>query len=418
VRIIRSPRTVTVVALVAAIAVLGAVPSLAVPGETFRASFGPSSVFVGSTGSFTATVTNQGPSQQIGSAEITPPPGFTVGTITSFSLPSPATATVSGGRVRLRTLGLGVGASASVTFDARVACTATAGTWTVVARKSPNFTSSSGDPTLDAPNSQLSVDVTGQCHLAFATPPTDAQVDTSITGQAFSPSGPPVTVNVLDGGDAVITGSAAPVTLGVTPAPGGGVSGNGPVNASAGVAAFSAFQIHTSGLGFGVVASTTEPGIAASAPVTIGIWDFGVACPSSGDCVSPPIVEGTTTGQLTVGEGASTASMSLGVEGLDCPGYTEVSAVITFASTGGGLKTVTITIPRSLGGDIRTRQVCYSSPDGFVDKFGIARGPDEPGLLAPCVGPEQAPCVVSKTAISTTKVIVFRAPGGDPRGRT
>ncbi len=417
-RIIRWRELMTVAALVAAITVLGAVPSPALPGETYRAAVGPSSVFVGSTGSFTATVTNQGPSQLIGSAEIAPPTGFTIGAITSFSLPSPATATVSAGRVRLRSLGLAVGASAIVTFDARVACTATAGTWKVVARRSSSFTSSSGDPTLDGANSQLSVDVTGQCHLAFGAAPASAQVNTTITSQAFSPGGPSVTVNVLDGGGAVITGSSAPITLQVTPAPTAGVSGNGPMNASAGVATFAAFQIHTSGLAFDIVASTTETGIAASGPVSIDIWDFGVTCPPSGACVSPPIVQGITTGQLTVGAGASTASMSLGVEGLDCPGYTEVSAVITFNSTGGGLKTVTITIPRTLGGDIRTRQVCYSSPDGFVDKFGLARGPDEPGLLPPCVGPEQAPCVVSKTAVSTSMVIVFRAPAGDPRGRT
>ncbi len=150
---------------------------------------------------------------------------------------------------------------------------------------------------------------------------------------------------------ALIASSTAPVTLEVSPSPSGGASGTGPANASGGVATFAWFRIHTSGLGIrrrGEHDGGGDRGFQAGQP--LGIWDFGITCPRAVQCVSPPSWSGTTTGQLTVDEGASSRLDVARRRGPRLPDYMEVSSVLTFASTGGGLKTITITIPRSVGG--------------------------------------------------------------------
>lgn len=419
-RIFRSRKLMTVAALTAALTVLMALPAPAAgPGKTYTAVVTPPSAFVGSSTSFTAVVTNKASKQPLGSANITPPAGFVITLLSPYV--GPGTATLSAGVIQLRNLGLAFNASATVTFDAGVSCTATAGSWSVVAKKSSDFSSSSSDPTLDAANSTLSVGVAGQCHLELGAQPSNAQVDTTITGQAYTPGGPPVTVRVLSGNNALIATSTAPVTLAIGPGSPPGVFSPDttfPVNASGGIAAFGTLKIINAGIGFNFVATTTEAGIAGATSSSFNIDDWGVTCAPETTCSSPDITKGNTTAQLSVGAGASQASLSLDVEGLDCSAYTEVSSVITFNSTGGGLKTITIEIPKSVAGSFKKRDICYSSPFGFVDKFGNPRAPDEPGLLPSCNSTEQAPCVVSKASVDETVVIVFVAPAGDPRGRT
>ena len=412
------PRTsLTLAALAATLALLLAVPPASAGSlPSYRAFVTPSSAFAGSSTSYTATITNDS-TQTIGSANINAPSRFTITSITSFSSGPPATAELVSGRIRLRNMTLGLGESATVTFDVAISCTAAPGTWSIVARKSPTFAAGTTDPTLDAGSSQLAAGVDGDCHLAFGAAPADAQVNTNITSQAYTPDGPSVTVLVLDGGGSIISSSAAPVTLEIVAPPSGGLSGGGPVTASDGVATFGSLQIDTPGLDFRIVATTTTPGIRDSSEAVIDIPNFGVTCPETGSCESPPITEGDTTAQLSVEEGAMTASMALDVESLNCARYREVSAVVSFDSTGGGLKTITLQIPKSVGIAPARRQVCYASPAGFVDRDGVERGPNEPALLPMCE-PASSPCVVSKSGDAETITIVFVAPAGDPRGRT
>lgn len=415
-RIHRPHASLTIAALAATLALLAVIPASAGSLPTYRAVVTPSSAFAGSTASYSATITN-GSSQTIGSANINAPSRFTIASITSFSAGPSATAELVSGRIRLRNMTLGLGESATVTFDVAISCTAAPGSWSVVARKSPTFAAGSTDPTLDAASSQLSAGVDGDCHLAFGAAPANAQVNTNITSQAYTPAGPSVTVLVLDGGGSVITSSNAPVTLQIVAPPSGGLSGGGPDNASDGLATFESLQIDTAELEFRLVATTAAPGIRNSSEAVIDIPHFGTTCPETGSCESPPITEGVTTAQLSVAEGADTASMALDVESLNCPRYREVSAVVSFDSTGSGLKTITLQIPKSVGIAPERREVCYASPAGFVDQLGVERGPNEAGLLPACE-PASAPCVVSKTDDGETITIVFVAPAGDPRGRT
>ncbi len=99
-RIIRSRTLVTVAALATTLTLLDAAPATA-DTATYTAVVAPPSAFAGSTTSFTATVTNQSATQPVGSANITPPAGFTLTSITSFSAAPPATATLAGGTIRM-----------------------------------------------------------------------------------------------------------------------------------------------------------------------------------------------------------------------------------------------------------------------------------------------------------------------------
>ena len=106
-------------------------------------------------------------------------------------------------------------------------------------------------------------------------------------------------------------------------------------------------------------------------------------------------------------------TLALSVETLDCVGYSEVSAVVTFDTTGTRTKTITITVPKSVGGNANTRQVCFSSPTPFTDRFGATV---TTGLLPDC-SVAVAPCKLSSKVVKKNIVVMFSAPAGDPKGR-
>src|SRR5712691_10598453 len=171
-------------------------------------------VSAGSTQTFVATLTNETGTQQLGSANLTVPDGFT---IVSTGTPTPAgTATVVGDVVQLRGLAAPAGSTVSVSIVAIAPCPPGIYAWSVIAKQANNF---SGDPgndlTFDAANSNLNTTLGGTCRLGFGflTQPADAQVNTNITTQRYGPAGPPIQVEVLDADGTLITSSTAPVSL-------------------------------------------------------------------------------------------------------------------------------------------------------------------------------------------------------------
>jgi hypothetical protein len=287
----------------------------------------------------------------------------------------------------------------------------------VIAKQSNNF---SGDPgndlTFDAAHSNLVTTTTGTCHLGFGflAQPNDAQVNTNITSQRYTPAGAPVQVQVLDATGTLIPSATVPVTLSIANNPGGGVLTSTGANAVGGIATFPTLSISRTGLGYTLAATTTAASIDAGTSSAFDVVDVGKNCPA-GPCQSGTVTNGNTSASESASSGASgdQLTLALSVETLDCVGYTEVSAVVTFDTTGARTKMITIAVPKSVGGNANSRQVCFSSPTPFTDRFGATV---TTGLLPDCtVAP--APCTVSSKVVQGNIVVIFNAPAGDPKGR-
>jgi hypothetical protein len=336
----------------------------------------------------------------------------------STGTPTPAgTATVVGNVVQLRDLAAPAGSSASISIVATAPCPPGTYAWSVIAKQANNFTGDPGnDLSFDAANSDLDTSLSGTCRLGFGflAQPADAQVNTNITTQRYVSTGTPVQVGVLDANDDLITSSTVPVSLSIVTNPGGGTLSGTAVNAVGGIATFSALSINRTGLGYTLGATTTATAIDPGTSNAFDIVDVGKDCPA-GPCQSGNVTSGNTTVQETTSSGIAgdQLTLALSVEPLDCTGYVEASAVVTFDVTGSRTKTITITISKSAGMSANSRQVCFSSPTPFVDRFGSTV---TTGLLPDCtISP--APCKLSSKAVKKTIVVTLSAPSGDPRGR-
>src|SRR5438105_2527277 len=104
-------------ALVAAAAVNTADASAATTTKPFAVTIAPSQVAGGSTTAFTVALTNEASPQQLGSANVTPPAGFTIVSAAPASL-----VTVVNGTAQLRNLAVQPGQSTNVTITATAPC--------------------------------------------------------------------------------------------------------------------------------------------------------------------------------------------------------------------------------------------------------------------------------------------------------
>lgn len=405
------PMFVAVVSLTLFIA-----PAIADTNKPYAVVVSPADVPAGSTSTFTATLINETATQQLGSANLTLPAGFTP---LSVGVPSPSgTAAIVGGTIQLRDLAVPAGTSASVSVVALTPCPTGTYTWSVIAKQANNF---SGDPgndlTFDPANSALTTSLTGTCHLGFdfVAQPASAQVGAAITSVTYDPAAPPVAVQVLDGGGTLISSSTAPVTLTILNNPGGGfLSGTTTVDAVGGVATFPGISIDQSGLSYTLSADTSAVAIDPAASAPFNIADVGKQCPA-GPCASGTVTEGGTSASELASGGSDGDLLSLyvSVESLDCANYTETSAVVTFDVTGERTKSVTITIAKSSSLKPSKVRVCFASPTAFVDRSGATVNL---GLLPDC-GVSVAPCVASVRVVKGNIVTTFLAPAGDPKGR-
>jgi hypothetical protein len=249
----------------------------------------------------------------------------------------------------------------------------------------------------------------------FLSGPADAQVATNLTSVRYTPTGPPVRVQVLDADGVLIPSSTAPVTLTIGVNPGlAALSGITSQSASGGIATFPTLSLDRTGLDYTLVATTTTASIDPGTSDPFDIVDVGKNCPA-GTCSSGNVTVGTTTANETASAGAAGDQLTLAVsvEPLDCMGYSEVSAVVTFDVTGSRTKTVKIVVPRSVAGNANSRQVCYSAPFPFLDRSGNLV---TTGLLPDCSS-APAPCKVSSKTVKKNVEVLFMAPAGDPKGR-
>ena len=210
----------------------------------------PGTVAAGTQSTFTAHfAVPASASQQLGSADVTVPAGFTV---VSASVPAPGTATVvradraaaQPGRAA-RPLGRRDGRRASALHRGHVELDGAREAGQRLqrpARQRPRPSSPA--------SSSLTTTVTGSCGLAlrFVTQPTAARVGQVISGSPYAPGGPPVSVEVVDAAGARVTTATDAITiaLGAGSSP-GTLSGTLTVNAVAGLASFSTLRISAPG---------------------------------------------------------------------------------------------------------------------------------------------------------------------------
>ncbi len=416
--------------------VLGLVSPVALAGTSIKpalvtgipASVGPGS-FVA-----TVTITNEAPQQQLGSANLTPPSGFTI----QQAVASAGTSTISSNTLQLRNLSLPPGGSVTVTIQMIAPCLAPADpSWSIRIKQANNFNGPPGNDFVLDPASTTSTTLSGGgCVLVFTRQPASAQTGANITSVAFDPSGAPVEVQVQDGFGHLVDSNAS-ITLGIGANPGSGtLSGTTTVAAAGGVADFSSISVDQPGLGYTLTASS--PGITGGESSAFDIADVVVACPSGSTCTgseSNPSTSVSVTASSGQGDTVLTISL-LGNADFQCTGYTAYSTPTEFnVQAGDRFKTVTIRLDKRVVNQIPDNgaahfQVCYVTPnayttDGsgnpvsFFDRSGNPVFPNQPGLLPDCVGAgSNPPCVLSRNKTKAGDVIVtFLAPAGDPKGR-
>ena len=140
-------------------------PTAPAATKDFSMTVAPGSVPAGRLVDMTATIRNLTAQQRLGSANVTPPPGFAAVSVTSLSRPQPATATIVGGVVQLRELSLPPQGSVTVALKVTTPCSVgVSPDWTVVAKQANDFSGLPGNGlTLDMGASSLSTTTIGAC---------------------------------------------------------------------------------------------------------------------------------------------------------------------------------------------------------------------------------------------------------------
>jgi hypothetical protein len=375
------------------------------PG-VFTTSISPSATFAGTSVDFTVVFQNNSSDTTIGSVNTR----MLAFTLASASSPVGDAAVVNN-VAQFRNLGLAPGTSTSVHIVAAVPCAPNRYKATSTAKTSANFSG-----VVFAASNAGPIRVSGACALEFNTQPSDTAVNDTITGTPFDPTGPSVSVQVLDANGNPVTSSAGSVSMSIGTNPTGGtLHGTTSQPVVNGVATFGNLSIDVHGVGYTLVASS---GAATATSASFAIADAGTSC--SGSCTTTATASDGTVATLTNFSSSGDAFVIWNVDTVDCPGYAETTGTLTFGSSGDGEKRVTLTIPA----DVFIRkpdagwQICYGTDNGatFTDANGNVVSV---GLLPECgaVG-FVSPCIVNRVHNDDGSFsVIFRAPAGDPRAR-
>jgi hypothetical protein len=210
-----------------------------------------------------------------------------------------------------------------------------------VTKQANNFNGPPGNElTLDAQNSLLSTTVTGSCLLRFVSTaqPANARVSQAITAQAYTPTGPPVQVEVVDSSGNRIPVSGLQVNVAIGRNAGGGtLSGATGANTSSGVASFSTLAIDKPGAGYTLVASSSSTPSTTS--TAFNIDEVALFCEEDVNCTGTlsltntnALIGGTSTSSITAIQGptpdidAGFLTISRVGGPLECIGYTDLLA--------------------------------------------------------------------------------------------
>lgn len=307
--------------------------------------------------------------------------------------------------------------------------------------------------------------------LRFVAQPSSAQVNQTITNTAFTPTGPPVTVEIVDStGQPVL--KSLPVRMEIGRNPGSGtLRGTRTVWTSGGVASFSTLSINSSGQGYELEASNAQAGFADSG--RFNIENVAVSCEEDVTCAGTLPLRNTneasgggSTARITalqgpfedIDAGFLTISRSFG---LDCAGYTELTAhndVVLFDFSGLGREKRAVTkVAESVLDEFPEPSLedCFGAPYTFATEPGtpleineeyssadylpgpypppeykgllpdcgeeaVLDDPNTPGVSGPTIPHAGSPCVISRsTDDAGNGLINSRMPAvGDPRRRS
>jgi hypothetical protein len=415
--------------------VLVAAPMAQAHGGTraFSLVVAPGSVPAGAQASITATLKNLSSHDKLGSADITVP-----GALTGVSVADPpgyATATLSGGVIKVRDAKLAPGGSLAIAITATASCGSGSLAWSATAKSEPSSYQPGSPLTLDVGASHLTTTVTGACALRFVAghTPADARVGQAITASPYSPAGPVVQVEVIDGGGSRVTSSTATISVTRGPSAGSGtLSGTTTAAASGGVASFANLSINAPGT-YSLTASSA--GLTSVTSASFHVDQVAVLCVEDVTC-SASIANGQTTFDVAAPANAAPDAGFLALSNaigpsFDCAGYKELTATPTTIVGPDRAKTVTATIDRHVLSaqhrNASSLQMCFGAPYPFATRYGSTLTSVDTngdgvadffyGLLPDCGA---APCVAKrKLNEDCDGIIVVKAPGGpkDPAYR-
>lgn len=417
------------------------VPTASAGNKPYSVVISPGSVSSG-TVTMTAKFTNETSHQRLGAANLVAPAQFTITSVVSLSVPPPATATlvtscaasgVTGSCVQLRNLSLPPGASVTVTMTVNTSAATcgspTAYTWGVQAKQANNFNGVGNDLDLDVSRSSLTTAVSCTAvALKFVTQPSNAVVGQPITGSAYNPTGPPISVETVDASGNLVR-SSAPITMALGKNPGGAtLGGTTTENAVNGVATFSNLTLNKPGNGYTLVASS--PGLTSATSNAFNEDNTATICQQGASC-STTLSTSVSTFQVTANPGpAATLSESVDVgTALTCPNYKARDAnwFEFVVSTSDRSKLITYTIDNTSPMGV---QFCFGAPYEF-EMPGDENAPPgtlpdgSPGFVGPLEHCESFPeppeaCVKSIVASGQNTLVTVRIDAGlegDPWGR-
>jgi hypothetical protein len=413
----------------------------------------------------TATFTNETKTQQLGSADLFWPAGFSVLQDASHPITSSdGTANLSskcsylgvpsGACVELRSLSLAPGGSFTVSmWITTPACMSGAQGWFAEVKQANNYSGSPGnDFSFDTGASQPDTLLDGACSLQFGNQPADTRTGQAISDTAYTPppGGAGIAVNVLGSNGQTVTTSTLPVTMALGSNPGLGQLGGGTTErANGGTATFSSLTVSAPADGYTLQSSSGALGGATSG--TFSVNDQAVFCSTPGSLCTT--TDGPSNGnhaqvQATVTSGSGFLTESVNPDGskqLTCAGNTSPATdpnTYQSLTPSAWSKVVTTTIvpTKKLGKPtqvLKSEQICFGDP---TTPFTTASGTPSPfvtgglpngqsgyiGLLQTCTGSTVGPCIdrQASTTVSDPSnvngfdiVLVFDIPAnfaGDP----
>lgn len=378
----KGSRVATTVATVAVLAASASAAS-AHPYKVNLSPAPPATVPSGSQATVTANVTNTYADGSIRSLNLTAPAGFTVVSATRTDKVD-GTTSVAGNTVRLRNADIDRNETATFAVKVETPCTATTGTWSPEAKTRGDFSGTSF--TLTASQSQLKTATRGSCGMKFAVQPASAEVGQPITGTAFDPSGPPVTVTLTDGDGNNRAISGVPVTMALASGS-GTLGGTKTRNTSNGSAAFNDLTVSKAG-SYVLKASATVGSTSTSVTANSSAFeseDDAVACQNNLPCSANARVDGTLpNGQpyfsffkvetdnnpdANVPDDSGLLRASYNTQNsLDCIGYTERQPDTAVYQGLNRIYLVTQTFSPNLVADPNTLEACVGLPYNFIRK--------------------------------------------------
>ena len=404
----------------------------------------------GGSATLTLRITNNANPQSLGSANITPPQGYT---LTGGS--------VVGNTLQLRNLNLAPAASVDVTINVTTPCLAggPSQAWTLVVKQANNFSGPPGNDFVRAAGTAAPstfATVPPSCLLRFANQPNTTKTG-AIIRDGFASSGNDIKVEIFDPITELTVNSNAAVTLDASFNPSlGTLTGGGPVNAVGGVATFPALSLDKAGAYKLHASSPAASDSPSSTSNQFMVADTIETCSGTGCSFTLPEGQNTYTTTPKKGVEGATYVASLNLPGLriscdfspfNYPDSRQPNSVwyVYDDENTDSAKTNKIvidkaTVQATAENGTSFYRVCYTSPVRFRDRTGVlapadpgvwnttvtgAIGPSQyfgttwyTGLLPDCAkkNPDPAdPCVVSWTGDSAgNRVGTFSTPPGDP----